>query len=98
MLIIPRGLSSRKVGATSLNSKSSRSHIVFTFIIESWSKLELVKGTLDCLCAKSGLTLKYQWSSSRGNNRTYYLYISARGWWRCAHPGILGQWRSSSHI
>ncbi|CAI0378969.1 unnamed protein product, partial [Linum tenue] len=33
-----KGLSSRKVGATSINSKSSRSHIVFTFIIESWCK------------------------------------------------------------
>ncbi|CAI0374014.1 unnamed protein product [Linum tenue] len=33
-----KGLSSRKVGATSVNSKSSRSHIVFTFIIESWCK------------------------------------------------------------
>ncbi|KAF3959007.1 hypothetical protein CMV_016138 [Castanea mollissima] len=36
--ILIKGLSSRKVGATSLNSKSSRSHIVFTFIIESWCK------------------------------------------------------------
>ncbi|KAM7250645.1 hypothetical protein ACFE04_022528 [Oxalis oulophora] len=33
-----KGLSSRKVGATSTNSKSSRSHIVFTFVIESWCK------------------------------------------------------------
>lgn len=32
------GLSSRKVGATSINSRSSRSHVVFTFIIESWWK------------------------------------------------------------
>ncbi|KAJ7963698.1 Kinesin-like protein [Quillaja saponaria] len=36
--ILIKGLSSRKVGATSLNSKSSRSHIVFNFIIESWCK------------------------------------------------------------
>ncbi|KAL5548545.1 hypothetical protein UlMin_003776 [Ulmus minor] len=36
--ILIKGLSSRKVGATSVNSKSSRSHIVFTFIIESWCK------------------------------------------------------------
>ncbi|XWS11294.1 hypothetical protein CRYUN_Cryun38cG0071800 [Craigia yunnanensis] len=36
--ILIKGLSSRKVGATTVNSKSSRSHIVFTFIIESWSK------------------------------------------------------------
>ncbi|KAK4278368.1 hypothetical protein QN277_016223 [Acacia crassicarpa] len=36
--ILIKGLSSRKVGATSLNSKSSRSHIIFTFIIESWCK------------------------------------------------------------
>ncbi|KAJ0046590.1 hypothetical protein Pint_03981 [Pistacia integerrima] len=35
------GLSSRKVGATSINSKSSRSHIVFTFILESWCKVSL---------------------------------------------------------
>ncbi|KAK6934542.1 Kinesin motor domain [Dillenia turbinata] len=36
--ILIKGLSSRKVGATSINSKSSRSHIVFTCIIESWRK------------------------------------------------------------
>ncbi|XP_047317560.1 kinesin-like protein KIN-12F [Impatiens glandulifera] len=36
--ILIKGLSSRKVGATSLNSKSSRSHIVFTCVIESWCK------------------------------------------------------------
>ncbi|CAM8928426.1 unnamed protein product [Rhodiola kirilowii] len=36
--ILIKGLSSRRVGATSLNSKSSRSHIVFTFIVESWCK------------------------------------------------------------
>ncbi|XP_022157112.1 kinesin-like protein KIN-12F isoform X2 [Momordica charantia] len=36
--ILVKGLSSRKVGATTINSKSSRSHIVFTFIIESWCK------------------------------------------------------------
>ncbi|KAM7504252.1 hypothetical protein LguiB_003156 [Lonicera macranthoides] len=36
--ILIKGLSSRKVGVTSVNSKSSRSHIVFTCIIESWRK------------------------------------------------------------
>ncbi|GAB2230024.1 hypothetical protein Droror1_Dr00014280 [Drosera rotundifolia] len=36
--LLIKGLSSRKVGTTSLNSKSSRSHIAFTCIIESWSK------------------------------------------------------------
>ncbi|KAJ4838841.1 hypothetical protein Tsubulata_013940 [Turnera subulata] len=36
--VLIKGLSSRKVGATSVNSKSSRSHVVFTFIIESWCK------------------------------------------------------------
>ncbi|CAA2965605.1 kinesin KIN12A [Olea europaea subsp. europaea] len=36
--ILIKGLSSRKVGATSINSKSSRSHTVFTFIIETWCK------------------------------------------------------------
>uniref|UniRef100_A0A7N0V3Y0 Kinesin motor domain-containing protein n=1 Tax=Kalanchoe fedtschenkoi TaxID=63787 RepID=A0A7N0V3Y0_KALFE len=36
--ILIKGLSTRRVGATSLNSKSSRSHIVFTFIVESWCK------------------------------------------------------------
>ncbi|KAI3418132.1 Kinesin motor domain-containing protein [Psidium guajava] len=36
--ILIKGLSNRKVGATSLNSKSSRSHIVLTCIIESWCK------------------------------------------------------------
>ncbi|KAJ3674302.1 hypothetical protein LUZ60_004918 [Juncus effusus] len=36
--ILIKGLSNRKVGASSLNSKSSRSHVMFTFVLESWSK------------------------------------------------------------
>ncbi|KAK8620533.1 hypothetical protein V6N13_067007 [Hibiscus sabdariffa] len=36
--ILIKGLSSNKVGATTVNSKSSRSHVVFTFVIESWCK------------------------------------------------------------
>jgi kinesin family protein 15 len=36
--ILIKGLSSRKVGPTTLNSKSSRSHIIFTLVIESWCK------------------------------------------------------------
>ncbi|XP_057795258.1 kinesin-like protein KIN-12F [Salvia miltiorrhiza] len=36
--ILIKGLSNRKIGATNLNSKSSRSHIMFTCIIESWCK------------------------------------------------------------
>nr|KYP49868.1 Kinesin-like protein KIF15 [Cajanus cajan] len=38
--ILIKGLSRRKIGATSLNSNSSRSHIIFTVVIES-----LCKGT-----------------------------------------------------
>ncbi|GAB2279831.1 hypothetical protein Dimus_014470 [Dionaea muscipula] len=38
MQILIKGLSSRKVGTTSLNSKGSSSHIAFTCIVESWSK------------------------------------------------------------
>ncbi|XP_068668043.1 kinesin-like protein KIN-12C [Aristolochia californica] len=37
-LLLIKGLSNRKVGATSTNSKSSRSHIVFSCVIESWTK------------------------------------------------------------
>ncbi|KAK1435597.1 hypothetical protein QVD17_01363 [Tagetes erecta] len=36
--ILIKGLSNRKVGATSINSEGSRSHIVFTCVIESWRK------------------------------------------------------------
>ncbi|KAJ8754825.1 hypothetical protein K2173_015337 [Erythroxylum novogranatense] len=36
--ILIKGLSNRKVGATSINSKSSRSHVVFTLVLESWCK------------------------------------------------------------
>ncbi|KAI3717924.1 hypothetical protein L1987_69854 [Smallanthus sonchifolius] len=36
--ILIKGLSNKKVGATSINSKSSRSHVVFTCVIESWCK------------------------------------------------------------
>ncbi|OWM81344.1 kinesin-like protein KIN-12F [Punica granatum] len=38
MQMLIKGLSSRKVGATTTNSKSSRSHIIFTCVIESWCK------------------------------------------------------------
>ncbi|KAI8002015.1 Kinesin-like protein KIN-12F [Camellia lanceoleosa] len=37
--ILIKGLSSRKVGATSIHSESSQSHIVFTCVIESWCKV-----------------------------------------------------------
>uniref|UniRef100_A0A0D9VVZ6 Kinesin motor domain-containing protein n=1 Tax=Leersia perrieri TaxID=77586 RepID=A0A0D9VVZ6_9ORYZ len=33
-----QGLSNRKVGTTSMNLKSSRSHVIFTCVIEAWSK------------------------------------------------------------
>ncbi|PUZ38105.1 hypothetical protein GQ55_9G170300 [Panicum hallii var. hallii] len=36
--ILMKGLSNRKVGTTSMNLKSSRSHVIFTCIIEAWSK------------------------------------------------------------
>ncbi|PKA54405.1 Kinesin-like protein KIN12A [Apostasia shenzhenica] len=37
--LLVKGLSIRKVGATSVNSKSSRSHLIFTCAIESWRKV-----------------------------------------------------------
>ncbi|EPS66634.1 hypothetical protein M569_08139, partial [Genlisea aurea] len=36
--VLIMGLSKRKLGATSVNSKSSRSHIMFTCVIDSWHK------------------------------------------------------------
>ncbi|KAK4275368.1 hypothetical protein QN277_018462 [Acacia crassicarpa] len=44
--ILLKGLSRRKVEATNLNSESSRSHIIFTFIIESWGKGISSKGLI----------------------------------------------------
>ncbi|KAJ8479321.1 hypothetical protein OPV22_023048 [Ensete ventricosum] len=41
--LLVKGLSNRKVGATSMNSKSSRSHVIFTGIVESWCKLSASK-------------------------------------------------------
>ncbi|KAF6158571.1 hypothetical protein GIB67_040085, partial [Kingdonia uniflora] len=41
--ILIKGFSNRKVGASSINSKSSRPHIIFTCIIESWCKGTLSK-------------------------------------------------------
>ncbi|KAI7992678.1 Kinesin-like protein KIN-12B [Camellia lanceoleosa] len=38
-LVLIKGLSSRKVGATSIHSESSQCHIVFTCVIESWCKV-----------------------------------------------------------
>nr|GMD89575.1 kinesin-like protein KIN-12F isoform X1 [Ipomoea batatas] len=46
--ILIKGLSSRKVGSTRVNSKSSRSHGVFTCIIKSWRKLLEWNGNRDC--------------------------------------------------
>nr|GMD28180.1 kinesin-like protein KIN12A [Ipomoea batatas] len=46
--ILIKGLSSRKVGSTGVNSKSSRSHGVFTCIVESWRKLLEWNGNRDC--------------------------------------------------
>ncbi|KAG0449256.1 hypothetical protein HPP92_027373 [Vanilla planifolia] len=36
--LLVKGLSNRKVGSTSVNSRSSRSHIIFTCVVESWCK------------------------------------------------------------
>uniref|UniRef100_A0A0E0D3C2 Kinesin motor domain-containing protein n=1 Tax=Oryza meridionalis TaxID=40149 RepID=A0A0E0D3C2_9ORYZ len=36
--ILMKGLSNRKVGTTSMNLKSSRSHVIFSCVIEAWSK------------------------------------------------------------
>jgi kinesin family protein 15 len=36
--ILMKGLSSRKVGATSTSFQSSRSHVILSFIVESWNK------------------------------------------------------------
>nr|GMD40160.1 kinesin-like protein KIN-12F [Ipomoea batatas] len=44
-----KGLSSRKVGSTGVNSKSSRSHGVFTCIIKSWRKSKLQPYTDDLM-------------------------------------------------
>ncbi|XP_042462121.1 kinesin-like protein KIN-12C [Zingiber officinale] len=41
--LLVKGLTNRKVGTTSMNSKSSRSHIIFTCIVESWCKLSATK-------------------------------------------------------
>ncbi|OEL28242.1 Kinesin-like protein KIN12B [Dichanthelium oligosanthes] len=36
--LLMKGLSNRKIGTTSMNLKSSRSHVIFTCVIEAWSK------------------------------------------------------------
>ncbi|KFK39338.1 hypothetical protein AALP_AA3G231400 [Arabis alpina] len=36
--ILMKGLSSRKVGATSTSFQSSRSHVILSFIVETWTK------------------------------------------------------------
>ena len=39
LLFVMQGLSNRRVGATSINSESSRSHTVFTCVVESQCKV-----------------------------------------------------------
>ncbi|KAF9616283.1 hypothetical protein IFM89_029059 [Coptis chinensis] len=62
--ILIKGLSNRKIGATSLNSKSSRSHIVFTCVIESWCK-----GT-SSNCFSSSKTSRINLVDVAGSERT----------------------------
>ncbi|KAJ4781282.1 kinesin-like protein [Rhynchospora pubera] len=50
--ILIKGLSNRKVGATTMNSKSSRSHVIFTFIVESWCKEESSKCFSSSKCSR----------------------------------------------
>ncbi|KAM0951306.1 putative plus-end-directed kinesin ATPase [Dioscorea sansibarensis] len=47
--ILITGLSNRKVGATSVHSKSSRSHIIFTCTLESWCKLFVTRKLINIL-------------------------------------------------
>ncbi|KAI8007572.1 Kinesin-like protein KIN-12F [Camellia lanceoleosa] len=49
--ILIKGLSSRKVGATSIHSESSQSHIVFTCVIESCCKGVLFLAAGFSVCA-----------------------------------------------
>ncbi|XP_042519869.1 kinesin-like protein KIN-12F isoform X2 [Macadamia integrifolia] len=61
--IVIKGLSNRKVGATSINSKGSRSHIVFTCVVDSWSK-----GT-SSKCFKSSKTSRINLIDLAGSER-----------------------------
>ncbi|GAV87247.1 LOW QUALITY PROTEIN: Kinesin domain-containing protein/Kinesin-related domain-containing protein, partial [Cephalotus follicularis] len=61
--ILIKGLSNRKVGATSINSKSSRSHILFSFVIESWCK-----GT-SSKCFSSSKTSRISFVDLAGSDR-----------------------------
>ncbi|KAG9441590.1 hypothetical protein H6P81_017444 [Aristolochia fimbriata] len=54
-LLLIKGLSNRKVGATSANSKSSRSHIVFSCVIESWTKGVSSK----CICSSKSSRISF---------------------------------------
>ncbi|OVA09269.1 Kinesin [Macleaya cordata] len=61
--ILIKGLSNRKVGATSINSKSSRSHIVFTCVVESWCKVTSSK------CISSSKTSRISLIDLAGSER-----------------------------
>ncbi|KAK9133019.1 hypothetical protein Scep_012547 [Stephania cephalantha] len=65
--VLVKGLSNRKVGATSVNSKSSRSHIIFNFVVESW-----------CKCVDAHLVLQndLQGNSSKSISRSKISRIS----------------------
>ncbi|KAI3928887.1 hypothetical protein MKW92_019479 [Papaver armeniacum] len=61
--ILIKGLSNRKVGPTSINSKSSRSHVVFTCVVESWCKVTSSK------CISSSKTSRISLVDLAGSNR-----------------------------
>ncbi|KAI3858881.1 hypothetical protein MKX03_006950 [Papaver bracteatum] len=61
--ILIKGLSNRKVGATSINSKSSRSHVVFTCVVESWCKVTSSK------CISSSKTSRISLVDLAGSDR-----------------------------
>ncbi|KAI3954914.1 hypothetical protein MKX01_006911, partial [Papaver californicum] len=61
--ILIKGLSNRKVGATSINSKSSRFHVVFTCVVESWCKVTSSK------CISSSKTSRISLVDLAGSDR-----------------------------
>ncbi|CAI8618415.1 unnamed protein product [Vicia faba] len=59
---VTKGISSRKFGVTTLNSKSSRSRIISNIVIESWCKVLLGGGAAEeviCGCDTSKASVEY---------------------------------------
>lgn len=96
-----QGLANRRVGSTAMNNESSRSHSVFTFVIESRSKVLMTFFLcVDCvkpipLSALLIFVILFEWSMQEAHNVVGLYAEYCRGREQCKdkqdEPGRFGR-------